>query len=190
MSDPSLSEALADAYASAPSDTVLIHTLSIYYAGLLVDGQPSEIYIYNGFTGDEDLPDGGYTKQFRIEDGARANAGAVVDAIACPFDIILPNVASQQTVKGQLQVDGVGSELSGPLMEAVALGSGIEITYRPYLTGLELDGPQMLPPIVFTLTNVQLTLTRVSGDISVANIGMRRFPGDSYRAAQFPALTY
>lgn len=188
MPDPTLSEALEEAYASAPSDRALIDTVSIWYDGMLVDGVPGEIRCYRGWTGDRENADGVPLKDFRLEAGSRYDADNVVEFIAIPFDVTLPNVASQAMVKGQLVIDGVGREIADALLDAVSLGASIEVTYRAYLEGLELDGPQNDPPLSFGLSNVSLDMTTVRGDITVGSVGNKRFPGDLYRASRFPAI--
>lgn len=188
MSNPTLSEALQDAYASAPADRAIINTLSIWYDGLEVEGDPSEIYIYDGFAGNRETADGVPLKDFRLEAAARYAGGGVVEFIAVPFDVTMPQVASQQIVKAQLMVDGVGREIADAMMSAIALGKSIEVTYRAFLEGMEYDGPQNDPPLVFHLSNVQINAVQVRGDITPINVGGRRFPGESYRPSRFPAI--
>lgn len=188
MSDPTLSEALQEAYASAPSDQPIIETLSLWHPGLEVEGEASELYLYNGFTGDRLRADGVAEKDFRLEAAARLFPGAVVAFVAIPFSVVLPSVASQQIAKGKLVIDGVGREVADIMIAASAAGAEIEITYREYLEGLEDDGPQNDPPLVFTLQNVTCTATQASGDISVAAIGNRRFPRERYESSRFPSL--
>lgn len=188
MPDVTLSEALREAYASAPASTPLIHTLSITYDGLEVDGVPGEIYVYQGFSGDTETAEGVPLKSFRLEAGARYRGGEVVTFIAFPFDVQLPNVAAQSVVKGRLVIDGVGREISDHLREAATLGVPIEITYRAYLGGLELEGPQNDPPISFSLQNARATSDSVSGEIAVTNLALKRFPRELYRTTRFPGL--
>ena len=189
MSDPTLSEALAEAYASAPADRPIIHTLSIWYDGLLdADGAPTEIYIYQGFQGDRINADGVPLKYFRLEADARYSGGSVVEAVAIPFDATLPSVTSQGLAKGRLTVDGVGRELTDHLIAAVMAGASIEVTYRAYLAGMEDDGPQNIPPLVFGLENVTANSTNVAGDITMPNLGNKRFPAEIFARSRFPAL--
>ena len=188
MPDPTLSEALAEAYASAPSDMALIETMSFWYDGLMVDGEPSEIYIYQGFEGDRTSAEGVPLKDFVLEPAARYFGGQQVEFVAIPFTVVLPQVSAGQLAKGQLIVDGVGREIADVLMDAVAAGQSIEVTYRAYIEGMEADGPQNDPPIVFALQGIQVNAVQVRGDITAINVGNKRFPADIYRPARFPAL--
>jgi hypothetical protein len=190
MSDPTISQALEEAYASAPADRPLIHTLSIRYDGLVDDAlDPTEIYIFQGFDGDRVSAEGVPLKDFRIEAGAAINGGAVVEFVAVPFDATMPNVTSQGLAKGKLRVDGVGREITDHLLAAMEAGVSIEVTYRAYIGGLEDDGPQNVPPIVFGLENVTATSSEISGDISLPNLGNKRFPAETFTTDRFPALT-
>ncbi len=188
MPDPTLSEALEEAYASAPADAALIHTLSFWHDGLLVDGAPSEIYVYQGFDGDRTSAEGVPLKDFRLEASSRYSGGLVVEFIAVPFDLTMPRVESTSIAKGQLVIDGVGREIADALLSAVAAGKAVEITYRAYLEGMEDDGPQNEPPLAFSLGNVSISAVQVRGDIIPVNVGGKRFPGDAYRPSRFPAI--
>lgn len=188
MPDPTLSEALQEAYASAPADGALLHTLSVWYDGLEVEGDPSEIYVYQGFDGDRTSAEGVPLKDFRLEPGARYSGGEVVEFIAVPFELTLPRVESTSLSKGQLVIDGVGREIADALLAAVAAGQSVVITYRAYLEGMEDDGPQNDPPLSFSLGNVSINAVQVRGDITPVSIGGKRFPGDAYRPARFPAI--
>jgi len=189
MPNPTLSEALAEAYASAPAARPILDTMSIYYTGL-VDGagQPTEVYVYCGYDGDRTNADGVLEKDFRLEAEARAHGGAVVAFLNVPFQVTLPKVTGEAIARGQLILDGVGREIAGHLLEAIALGASIEVTYRAYLAGLEDDGPQNDPPLAFSLENVSATPLQVKGDIALPNMGNKRFPGRLYDTTRFPAI--
>jgi len=189
MPNPTLSDALAEAYASAPAARPIVDTLSVYYDGL-VDalGQPTEVFVYCGYHGDRTNAAGVLEKDFRLEPAARVSGGLVVPFINVPFTATLPKVSGDSIAKGQLVLDGVGREISRHLLAAVALGASIEVTYRAYLAGLEDDGPQNDPPLVFALENVSATPLQVKGDIALPNMGNKRFPGALYDTERFPAI--
>ena len=188
MSDPTLSEALAEAYASAPHDTIIIETLSFHYEGLQVEGANSEIYLYSGYDGDTRTAEGVPQKAFRLEAGARFFAGQRVVFTALPFDVKLPDVGSVPIAKGQLTVDGVGREVVNLLVAAAELGKAIEVTYRPYLSGLEDSGPQRDPPLKFGWVRPKAGGLSLTGDIETLINGNKRFPGRRYRRETHPGL--
>lgn len=189
MPDPTLSDALAEAYASAPSSAVIIDTLSFYYPGLVDDGDaPTEFRIYAGFEGDSEDADGIPIKAFRLEAGASIDGGASVDFRSMPFRIELPDAASTGTVKGKLIVDGVSREATALMLDAIAGGRQITVTYRAYLTGNEDIGPENDPPMQFVLRNVDIGAVRVEAEIAVANIANKAFPSQRYTLDRFPML--
>jgi hypothetical protein len=175
MTDTTLSDALKEAYASAPSDVRIIDTIGIWWSGLA-----TVIYFYRGSTGDA-MVDGVWTKQFTIE------TSASVTMYSMPFDITLPNVNSDTGLRGQLSVDGVSREVAEQFLTAIESGSSVQVTYRAYLEGFETDGPQQTP-IAFGLTNVSVNAKSVSGDITVPIRGNRKFPKDLYTVERFPSL--
>lgn len=189
MPNPTLSDALAEAYASAPAARPIIDTMSVYYEGLVDEtGQPTEVFVYCGYDGDRTNASGVLEKDFRLEAGARVHGGTVQSFINVPFTVALPKVSGDSIAKGQLILDGVGREISAHLLAGIALGSSIEVTYRAYLAGLEHDGPQNDPPLVFSLENVSATPLQVKGDIALPNLGNKRFPGQIYETDRFPAI--
>lgn len=187
MPDPTLSEALAEAYASAPADVMVFDTISIAFEGL-VDSQdtPTEAYMYLGNEGDRRAANGVPLKDFKLDADAEVNPGGTVEFVAVPFDIALPDMGSGGETRGKLTIDGVGKEVSTQLLFAINAGGGVRVTYRAYLEGSELDGPEKV--IKFDLGNVSISATSVSGDIVVPNHGNRRFPRELYDKDRFPSL--
>ena len=183
MPDPTLTDALEEAYASAPAARPIIHTMSIFYTGL-----GDEVYLYQGFDGDRVTAEGVPMKNFRLESPSRYHSGQVVEFTCLPFDVRLPNVNSQGPAKGQLIFDGASGEIAQHMLAAIGNGVSVEVTYRAYLAGLELDGPQNLPPIVFGLENVSVNALQVRGDITLPNLTNKRFPSETYTSTKFPAL--
>lgn len=188
MSDTTLSDALAEAYASAPSSRTLIHTLSITYDGMMVGDVPGEVYIFQGYSGDSDSADNIPTKSFRLEPAASYRGGQAVDFIGIPFDVIPPAVTNSSVSKGKLVLDGVDREVTDLVRGATMLGVPIQVTYRAYLSGLELDGPQNDPPMVFSLQAVKATAFQVTGEITVTNLSLKKFPRELYKRTRFPAI--
>ncbi len=188
MPDVTIDEALAEAYASAPADRPVINTLSIWFDGMVDEnGSGTEIYLFQGFDGDRRSPEGVPLRDLVLEPGARFHGGEVVGFVGLPFEIVLPDVSTQQLARGQLRVDGVGREISRELTKAIELSTPIEVTYRPYIEGLEAEGPQA-KPIRFGLANVSATATLVSGDIVLRHVSDRKFPREVYDIERFPAL--
>ena len=179
MPNPALSEAIREAYASAPSDVVILHTLELRHPGFVDENnQPMAIRIVRDH---QDVT-------ARLEQTAPLNGGERVQFIALGFELELPPVNTAPVPEISVTIDNVSRELIRHLDAAVESSEKIEITYRPYLS-TDLEGPQMDPPITLTLTEVEADISRVTGRARMLDIGNKRFPSQVYTASRFPGLT-
>lgn len=191
MPDPTIDDVLAEAYASASPDKVLIDTISIYYDGLVNDdGDPDELYLFKGDNADEITSEGVPIKMARIEAGAARNADTLVTFLGIPFSITLPPVNDAAVASAILTIDSVKREMHDALEAAAKGGKAIEVTYRTYVLGNESDGPQSLPPRKFLFTNAVAGNQSVDGRLAFIAIGNRPYPFDSYRPDTFRTLQY
>jgi hypothetical protein len=164
MPNTALSEAIKEAYASAPSDQVILHTLELRHPAFVDDaGQTVAIRVVRD-TGD---------LWARLESQAPLQANERVQFVAMGFELDLPPV---------------DREIVRHLDAAAESQSVIEVTYRPYLS-TDLEGPQMDPPIHLVLTEVEADIFRVTGRARMLDVGNKAFPGISYTAKTFPGLT-
>jgi len=179
MPNPALSEAIREAYASAPSDVVILHTLELRHPGFVDENnQPMAIRIVRDH---QDLT-------ARLEPTAPLNGGEIVQFIALGFELELPPVNTAPVPEISVTIDNVSRELIRHLDAAVESSEKIEITYRPYLS-TDLEGPQMDPPITLTLTEVEADISRVTGRARMLDIGNKSFPSEVYTVSRFPGLT-
>jgi hypothetical protein len=179
MPNPALSEAIREAYASAPSDVVILHTLELRHPGFVDENnKPMAIRIVRDH---QDLT-------ARLEPSATINGGEMVQFIALGFELELPPVNTAPVPEISVTIDNVSRELIRHLDAAVESSEKIEITYRPYLS-TDLEGPQMDPPITLTLTEVEADISRVTGRARMLDIGNKSFPSEVYTASRFPGLT-
>ena len=179
MPDPSLSDAIKEAYASAPSDVVILHTLELRHPSF-VDENGANIAIrvvrdHANLTA-------------KLEASAPLNPNEWVDFIAMGFDLQLPPVNTAPVPEITITLDNVSREIVTHLDGAAESQSMIEITYRPYLS-TDLDGPQMDPPLTLILTNVEANAFRITGRARMLDIGNKSFPSQTYSAVNFPGLT-
>ena len=83
MPDPALEQAIREAYASAPADTVILHTLELRHPAFADDdGRPTAIRVVRDHV---DLT-------ARLEAGAPLDAGEAVRFVALAFELELPPV--------------------------------------------------------------------------------------------------
>ncbi|WP_039758440.1 DUF1833 family protein [Bartonella queenslandensis] len=179
MPDPTLTAALAEAYASSPSDVVILHTLELRHPAFKDDdGAPIGVRLVRDY---QDL-------SAKLEASAPLNANEYVRFIAMGFDLELPPVDTAPVPEITVTIDNVSRELIKHLDAAVESAEKIEITYRPYLSN-DLSGPQMDPPITLTLTQVEADVSRVVGRARMLDVGNKSFPAENYTSKRFPSLT-
>lgn len=178
MPDPSVSEALAEAYALAPADDTVIHALEVRHPAFIDEnGSPDSIWVV------ADRQDWTLT----VEADAPVRGGQAVTHTAMAFRFRLPDIQPGATGEIEISIDGVSRLIAEQLDLAVADGNPIEAIYRPYLAS-DPATPQMDPPPSFTLSEVRvgvLTVTaraRTGIDLRVA------FPRRLYSAREFPGL--
>jgi hypothetical protein len=205
MPDPALSEAIREAYASAPADVVVLHTLEIWHPSFIEDGVAKPIRVVRNY---EDtatwLGLGGTEVQTvldgmsdearrkvglvaRIEAGATRDAGLLVPFVALGFEMELPPVDTIPVPEIVVTLDNVGREITRHLDAAAISQDAIEVTYRPYLS-TDINGPQMDPPLTMTLSEVEVDVFRITGRARVLDIGNKSFPSAIYTIKKYPGL--
>ena len=179
MPDPALSEAIQEAYANAPTDSIILHTLELRHPDFRDDaGNATAIRVVRDQV---DLT-------ARLEADAPINAGELVTFIAMGFDLDLPPVDIAPVPEIAVTLDNVSREIVRHLDAAAESQAVIEITYRPYLSN-DLEGPQMDPPITLVLSEVEADVQRVTARARMMDIGNKAFPCRTYTAREFPGLT-
>ncbi|MFI3241766.1 MAG: DUF1833 family protein [Alphaproteobacteria bacterium] len=179
MADETLSEALKEAYASAPSDVILLHTLELRHPAFVDDdGNETAIRVVR------DHVDHVCT----LEDSASLNPGEAVEFVAMAFDLSLPTVNTSPTPEITVTIDNVSTEIIAYLDKAIETQDMIELTYRPYLSN-DLTEPQMNPPITLTISEINVDILKITATASMMDIGNLSFPSENYTVAKYPALT-
>ncbi|MBF0187068.1 MAG: DUF1833 family protein [Magnetococcales bacterium] len=179
MPDPSLSEAIREAYAVAPSDVIIHHTLELRHPAFVDDdGNATAIRVVRDHQ----------NLTARLEASAPMDSGEMVAFIAMGFELELPPVDTVPVPEITVTLDNVSRELVKHLDAAVTSQEKIEITYRPYLSN-DLEGPQMDPPLTLILTEVEASIFRITGRARMLNIGKKAFPSEVYTAKRFPGLS-
>lgn len=162
-----LSDAIKEAYASAPSDVVVLHTLEIRHPDFTIP-----VFIVRDF---ENLV-------------ANLETGVPATFQALNFDFVLPDQTDKSSVPEiQVSIDNVSRELVPQLDLAVASLQPIEILYRPYLSS-DLSAPHMNPPLKLILRDVEVNLTRVSAKATFGDFSNKSFPNKSYLFEEFVTL--
>lgn len=178
MPDPSVSAALAEAYAIAPSDEVILHTLELRHP-LFVDeeGNPDSIWVVR------DRADLVAT----IEADAPIRGGEEITFVAFAFNFRLPQVENAPTPEIEVSIDNIDRRIVENLDAAVADTNKIVICYRPFLSS-DTSAPQMDPPLTLTLTEVKVDSFSARGKARLDLDLSSSFPRRLYTAAEFPGL--
>lgn len=175
----SYSAALAQAYATAPEDEIVLDTLELLHPTFVDDeGNPIPVRVVNDH---DDLV-------CTLEDTAPLNPGEEVTFKAGRFVFQRPpETESAALPEVQVKVDNVSKYLTPFLDKAKESLDPITLIWRPYCTS-DLGGPHMNPPMMLSLRGVSVTMTSVQGRAGFADIGNRRFPAIEYVGRNFPGL--
>ncbi len=179
MPNPQLSQAIKEAYASAPSDVVILHTLELRHPAF-IDDESNQMAV-RVVRDNVDLT-------ARLEATAPLNASEMVTFTAMGFDLELPSIDTAPVPEITITLDNVSRELVKHLDAAVATQDKIEVTYRPYLSD-DLEAPQLDPPFTLVLTEVNANALRITGRARMLDIGNRAFPSEVYNAIKFSGLS-
>lgn len=172
MPDPSLSEAIREAYASAPSDVVILHTLEFRHPSFT-----TPIRVVNDHA----------NLVATLEPDAPADAGMAVEFIRFAFRFTLPEVMTTGMPEIEIEIDNVDASIVGYMDAAAQSDQLIEVTYRPYLS-TDTSAPQMDPPLTLVLHDVTADVFAVRGRASFGDFGNYRFPVQTYDQERFPGL--
>lgn len=172
MPDFSISDALAEAYASAPAAEVVLHTLEFRHGAF-----PSPVRVVR------DRQDFTAT----LEATAPANPGESVTFVALGFDFALPTAERATVSEIEITLDNAAAELMPYLDLAAQSEDLIEVTYRPYLAS-DPSGPQTDPPVTMTVMAASADVFRVRARAGFADLANRRFPSEIYDGERFPGL--
>lgn len=173
MPDPLMSEAIAEAYASAPVGEVVWETIEIWHP---VFAAP--IYVVRDYVSLDAM----------IEATAARNAGTVQTFVAYPFDLIPPDMAATSVPRATLEIDNVSREIGQQLDLAVTDGRPTEVIWRTYLSGNELIGPEHQPPLKLQLNSVSSTMLKVRAGLGFRDLVNQAFPTLEYDVDLFPGL--
>lgn len=134
-----IEEAWAEAIASAPHDTIILHTLEINHKAFTT---PLRVCRWP-VTGNE-------PERFAclLEADAPFNPNEIVEYIGLPFQLVLPDLNAEEVGGISIRMENVGGELDDTgrslddYLESAALDGGkITAVYREFIKGREKEGP-------------------------------------------------
>lgn len=172
MPDSTLSQALKEAYAAAPSDVIAYHTIEIRHPAFDV---PIRVVRDN-----VDLV-------ATLEPGAPTEGGEEVTFIAFRFDLTPPEVNANGSPQCVVEIDNVGREIMTHIEAAQEDPEITTVTYRMYLN-TDLTQPQNDPPLTMDVLAINADPFKISMTCGFDNLANRRFPRESFNSERFPGL--
>lgn len=172
MPDFTLSDALEEAFASAPATEVVLHTLEFRHPSFTTPIRVVRDHI--DFTA-------------RLESSAPVDPGAEVTFVRMAFDFVLPEIGKGGAPEIEISLDGVSGEIIGYLDVAANSPDLIEVTYRQYLASDRM-GPQNNPPLTLVVRSVSADVFRVRAKAGYGDFANRKFPAEVYDTERFPGL--
>lgn len=180
----SLAEAWAEAMASAPQDTITLHTLEIDHQAF---SQPLRVCRWP-VTGNEPT-----VFNCLLEEDAPFNPGEVVQFLGLPLDLGFPDLSAENVGSMSISLSHVGGELDengrglDDYLESAAMDGGkITAVYRAFIKGREKEGPAVVWWDV-KIVNPQYEGQTVSTSGSILD-WMNRVVSRLYTLEEYPAL--
>jgi len=170
MPDPLLSEAIKEAYAAAPAEVIIHHTVELRHPAF-----SAPIRVVCDY---EDL-------EATLEATAPEDAGLAVTFTAFAFRAKLPDVV--KLPEFLLEIDNVSQEIEDNILLAAQGTDPITMTHRLYLS-TDLTGPHNDPPATYTLRDVRANDFQVTARAGLPNWQNKRFPNQVYTVDRFPGL--
>lgn len=161
-----LQDAIKEAFVLAPSSKVILHTLEIRQTGV-----QDPIFIVQSRRGITATDEEGNSRYFE----------------PVGFQFSLPPSTEEGFQSLTVSIDNIGRVASDFVEKARQTEVPVKLIYRPYLSD-DLTGPQMNPPLVLFLKEVQITAASVTGRATFMDILNKKFPSELYIRSRFPTL--
>lgn len=174
-----LALALAEAYASATQDTIVLITVEFNHPAF---SQPARVARWSAAAPTPER------FSCKLEDNAPYNPGQVVEFIGLPFEVQFPDKSDRDVGEFQFKVQGAGFELDADLEAAALSGGKITAIVRIYIKGEELEGPaEVWPGISVKSPAIDATTGDTTAVGSLFDWINRTF-GNNYTPGKYPAL--
>ncbi|MBF0260459.1 MAG: DUF1833 family protein [Magnetococcales bacterium] len=172
MSDPSLSDALKEAFATK-TQVMQYHTLEFRHPAI-----SPPVRVVEGWVG----------INARLEEDAPEDASDMVEWIAFPFELTPPEISPSGAPRMVIEISNVSRTLMAYLELALESITPIKVTYRMYLDGNLDVGPENNPPMELDITGLQINPLRIRAECGFMDLGQKKFPGLTYSTQTFPGL--
>lgn len=172
MTDTTLSQALKEAYASAPANVVIYHTLELRHPAFT-----TPIRVVRDFV----------PLVATLEATAPVDPGAAVTFAAFAFELTKPDVNPSGVPQITIEIDNVDRSIVANIEAALTTTDLVTVTYREYIS-TDLSAPQNNPPLTLTIMSVSATVFKVTAVAGFPDMQNKRFPTTEYDSTVFPGL--
>jgi hypothetical protein len=172
MTDTTLSQAIKEAYASAPANVVIYHTLELYHPNFTVPIRVVRDYANLVAT---------------LEATAPRDAGLSVTFIAFNFDFVKPEITPNGLPQITITMDNVDRSIVANIEAAMTSTGLITVIYREFIS-TNLTTPQNNPPLTLTIMTISADMFKVTATAGFPNLLNKRFPTLEYSAEVFTGL--
>jgi hypothetical protein len=162
----SLEAAIKEAYVLAPAGKHIIHTLEIRQTGV-----QDTVYLAQSRVAVVALDEDGNSRTFEPSG----------------FQFSLPPVTEEGFPTLSVAIDNIDRRVTDFINTAKTSEVPVELWYRPYLSD-DLTGPQMDPPVVMYLQDVNIAVHQVTGRATFVDLVNKKFPSIIYDRTRFPTL--
>lgn len=173
MPDPTLSEALREAYATAATDEVIYHTLELWHPSF---SQP--IRVVRDYVNIDAM----------IEATAARDAGTIVPFTAYAFDVTPPDQSARAEPQCTIVIDNISRDILAQVELAMTEDDKVIVIYRSYLSNSLEAGPANDPPLEMELKTISANPLQLSATAGFPNLIDKRFPALDYDMETFAGL--
>ena len=167
MPNPTLEDAIKEAYAIAPTQKTLVHTLEVRQEAV-----QTTVYLV----------------QSRRQIIAKDETGVNRTFEPCGFQFTLPPVTEEGYQFLNVAIDNINRRVTTFVEIAKSSPVPVQLIYRPFLSDDLLGGPQMNPPLRLYLKDVSVTAMQVTGRATFLDLVNKIFPSELYTRDRFPTL--
>lgn len=164
--NPSLQDAIKEAFALAPASVVILNTIEIRQQGV-----QDPIFLVQARRGITATDENGVDR--------------VYEPVGFQFSLPPSNEEGFQSLN--VAIDNVGRRVTDFITTAMSVAEPIKVVYRPYLS-TDLTQPQMDPPLILYLKDVRITAIQVTGRATFMDVVNKKFPSMLYTRDRFPSL--
>lgn len=178
MTDTSLSEAIKEAYASAPSDVIIYATLELHHSAFKdSNGNPAPIRVVRDYN----------NLDARLESTAPRHPAQIVTFVAFNFEFTKPEVTPENIPQISIVMDNVSRDIVANIEKTMGTFEQIKVIYREFIS-TDLSTPQNNPPIEMSIMSISADLFKVTATAGFPNLLNRRFPTQEYTTTTFVGL--